>query len=383
MAPEVYDVVIIGGGLAGSIAGFHLAKRGYSAIIIESRLEAHHKVCGEFLTSETIAYLEEMGVNLPGLGANMINEVALHSSSQRFHAFLKNPGLGLSRYLLDEACLLRAKEMGCFVRRGTHVERFRQDTHASPYLVDTSTGVVGGKRIFIATGKQDLNSLAARQGRESESLGFKMYYHLCSPAQDHEISLFFYPGGYCGLCTVEDGKANLCFLIKRSIYHRQGRSFEKILNYIRTKNPYLKERLMNAHPLWSKPMAIANLPYGYVHSENKDKFDEGIYRLGDQFGMIPSLTGTGMAIALFTGRKAVEHLDQRGKEAGVSYLEECVTTIKPLVKFSYPFHWLSRFSFFPKLALYLLKFFPPLIHYVIEKTRMPQLEVVPDYFKNP
>jgi flavin-dependent dehydrogenase len=48
---------------------------------------------------------------------------------------------------------------------------------------------------------------------------------------------------------------------------------------------------------------VAGIPYGY---QVRGGAPDGLFRLGDQAVVIPSLTGDGMAIALHSGRSAAE-----------------------------------------------------------------------------
>ncbi|WP_322929927.1 FAD-dependent oxidoreductase [Arenibacter sp. GZD-96] len=43
-----FDVILIGGGLAGLTASIHLRKNGLRVLVIEQRHYPHHKVCGEY-----------------------------------------------------------------------------------------------------------------------------------------------------------------------------------------------------------------------------------------------------------------------------------------------------------------------------------------------
>src|SRR5262245_33103427 len=54
----------------------------------------------------------------------------------------------------------------------------------------------------------------------------------------------------------------------------------------------LHQRLGGAIACWSRPLAIASIPYGYVATGG------GPWRIGDQAAVIPSFSGDGIAIAL-------------------------------------------------------------------------------------
>jgi menaquinone-9 beta-reductase len=50
-----------------------------------------------------------------------------------------------------------------------------------------------------------------------------------------------------------------------------------------------------------RPLAVAGIPYGY---RARPASANGLFRLGDQAAVIPSLTGDGMAIAVHSGQEA-------------------------------------------------------------------------------
>jgi len=52
MTPEN---LVVGGGLAGAMAGLRLARAGRSVVLLEKEPGAHHKVCGEFLSPEAVS----------------------------------------------------------------------------------------------------------------------------------------------------------------------------------------------------------------------------------------------------------------------------------------------------------------------------------------
>jgi len=102
------ETVIVGGGPAGSATACGLAALGRDVVLIERTAKPHHKVCGEFLSVETQTLLQRLGVDLSGLGAVPIEQVAVYSSRRSVTSALAFRALSLSRYRLDDA--LRAKQ---------------------------------------------------------------------------------------------------------------------------------------------------------------------------------------------------------------------------------------------------------------------------------
>src|SRR5438552_17651436 len=57
-----YDVIIAGGGPAGSSAAIHLAQRGARVLLAEKKKFPRAKLCGEFISPECALHFERLGV---------------------------------------------------------------------------------------------------------------------------------------------------------------------------------------------------------------------------------------------------------------------------------------------------------------------------------
>src|SRR2546425_11478369 len=57
-----YDVIIAGGGPAGSSAAIHLAKRGARVLLAEQKKFPRAKLCGEFISPECALHFGRLGV---------------------------------------------------------------------------------------------------------------------------------------------------------------------------------------------------------------------------------------------------------------------------------------------------------------------------------
>lgn len=285
------EALVIGGGLAGCAAAITLANAGRDVLLVEREADPKHKVCGEFLSREALAYLSALGVDVASLGAAPIRTVGLNGSSQTSLPFA---AMSLTRRTLDEALLQRAHTAGVRVLRGRSVEAL-QPTRA---ILDASE-TVDAPAIFLATGKHDLRGQPRPAGRQSSLIALKMYFRL-APAQaallDGRVELILYPGGYAGLQPVEDGAANLCCLIDRDAFAQLGSRWDALLAHMTAHSPLLNQRLDATTALLPRPLAISSIPYGFVRRDTG-----GPWHLGDQAAVIPSFTGDGMSIALHTG----------------------------------------------------------------------------------
>jgi flavin-dependent dehydrogenase len=298
---RTYDALVIGGGLAGSSLAISLAKAGRDVLLIEKSGGAHPKVCGEFLSHEALLYLDALGVDLDSLGAVPIEFVRLAEQGTLAVTRLPFPSRSLSRERLDEALLERATACGVSILRQCRVRALER---ARSWCAHTDTGQsFAGEAAFLATGKHDLYGWNRPAGRQNDLLAFKMYWRLSASeraALERHVELVLFPGGYAGLQPIEDGKANLCLLVRQEMFKKLGGRWPALLAHITGHSDHLKARLAGATALWERPLSLSSIPYGYVREQAQD----GPWRLGDQSAVIPSFAGDGMSIALHSARLA-------------------------------------------------------------------------------
>ena len=127
------------------------------------------------------------------------------------------------------------------------------------------------------------------------------------------IELHLFDRGYAGLAVQEDGSANLCLAVKRSRLHEAG-SPERLLQDIAADNPAFAGRL-DMRGVGAPIDAVANVPYGWRATEGTS----GLFRLGDQAAVIPSLAGEGMGIALASGASAARAYLRGGAGASAGW----------------------------------------------------------------
>jgi flavin-dependent dehydrogenase len=299
---SIVDHLVIGGGPAGSMAASRLARAGREVVLVEKERGPHHKVCGEFLSQESMEYLEQMGIDLLALGAVSIERVRLHARRRVAEQQLPFRAMSLSRRALDEAMLERANAFGCEVRRGIEVESVTREGELWRTAI-RGAEPLWAREIFLATGKHDVRGWGRDRGKQADFVGFKMHWHL-RPAQIAALrgvmELFLFPGGYGGMSLVEGDVATLCFVVRRERLQECG-GWSGLVDEVKRANVGMRERLEGGETLYERPLAISAIPYGHLPGE-----DRGVWCLGDQAAVIPSFTGDGMSIALHSGASAAE-----------------------------------------------------------------------------
>lgn len=297
-----YDVIIIGGGLAGLTAALHLAGKKYSVLLLEKHSYPRHKVCGEYLSNEVKPYLESLGINLDHAPAIKRFQLA-PLSGRSLSTQLPLGGMGISRYNLDNLLYCKAieKEVNLSLETVTNVAR----NHAA-FKVSTHSNSYHGRIVLGAYGKRD--SLDKQLGRTfisspSPWLAVKAHYEYPDWPGDL-VGLFAFPGGYAGLSKTESGAVNLCYLASYRSFRHFG-SIEEFNSNVLVRNPLLEQFLSEARMLFNKHLSIAQIPF-----KKKKAVEHGILMCGDAAGLIYPLCGNGMAMAIISARMAAELIEE-------------------------------------------------------------------------
>ncbi|WP_128543685.1 NAD(P)/FAD-dependent oxidoreductase [Larkinella soli] len=300
------DVTIIGGGLAGLIAGLELTRAGLTVTLIERKTYPFHKVCGEYVSNEVRPYLESLGLPLTGMGATRIDRFQFTAPSGRsLETALDLGGFGISRFRLDHALYELGKREGITFLLNRQAERctFSGDS----FSVTLNTGEVIRSRLVIgAFGKRSkLDKQLDRRfmRRPSPYIGVK--YHI-RPAENRPefradtVALHNFQDGYCGLSSIEDGNYCLCYLTTRAQLRRFG-SVPELEKAVLQRNPYLKAIYGHSELLYEKPEVINEVSFA-----PKQAVEDHILMAGDSAGLITPLCGNGMAMAIRGGWLAAD-----------------------------------------------------------------------------
>jgi menaquinone-9 beta-reductase len=367
------DAIIIGGGPSGAALAIHLARSGRVIALIEQSAAAHHKLCGDFLSHEGIAYLNSLGIDPRTLGAAPIHSVRLSARREIAASDLPFRALSLTRRALDEALLLQAAASGAKLLRGHRVDSITQSntgSNANWTATLSNEDCHSAPAAFLATGKHDLAGHRRPPGKQNDLIAFKMYFRP-APAQQRAlegwIELFLFPGGYGGLQLVEHAQAILCFVVNRKQLHApngdgQSHHWPALLDHLLRHSDLLACRLDGAHPLLTKPLALSSIPYGLLVTDAQP----GLWRLGDQAAVIPSFTGDGISIALHSAQLAAE-LFARGVDSA-AFAHRLRSELRASVNLATT---LSRLMVAAPALAQLTRFWPGALCHLAQHTRIP------------
>jgi len=287
-----FDVIIIGGGLAGLCNAIHLSKFGKSVLLIEKNSYPKHKVCGEYISNEVLPYLSFLGINPFDFGAVKINNFQLSTTNNKL-IFAKLPlgGFGISRYQLDFILSEKAKENGVIVLQDTVVStRFNNDI----FEVQTKDNESFYSKIAIgAFGKRSLLDVKLERDfikKKSPYLGVKI--HVKGKFDSNKVALHNFKGGYCGVSKVEKDVINLCYITNFSSFKKYKNIADFQENEV-FKNEFLKAIFKQSIPIFDEPLSISQISF-----ETKNPVENHMIMSGDSAGMIHPLCGNGMSMAI-------------------------------------------------------------------------------------
>ncbi|OZV70892.1 NAD(P)/FAD-dependent oxidoreductase [Winogradskyella aurantia] len=376
MTARQFDVIIIGGGLAGLTSAIHLSRAKFKVLLIEKNDYPKHKVCGEYISNEVLPYLNFLDFDPFEFGAKRISKFELTTpNNKKIEAKLPLGGFGMSRYEMDFRLYQLALKYGVEVRQDTVVDaNFEGDM----FQVDTKANHSFEAKIVIgAFGKRsnlDIQFNRKFIKKKSPYLGVKM--HVSGDFPEDKVALHNFKGGYCGVSKVENNHINVCYITNFESFkkYKDVNSFQEGVIF---KNSELKKIFSNSIPEFDKPLTISQISF-----ETKSPVENHMLMCGDTAGMIHPLCGNGMGMAIRSAQLASQLI--------IDYLEGKIVT-RVALESTYAKRWKNTFSLrlkvghiiaylfrqdllAPKL-LVLLRWFPFLVPQIIKMTHGKPMEV--------
>jgi menaquinone-9 beta-reductase len=295
-----FDVVIIGGGPAGSAAGIYLSRAGIRTAVIERKSFPRETLCGEFLSQEVTKALFSLGLfeKFLELNPNRISSFRFITGSKVFKSDLSFEGFSLQRYDFDNFLLKEAERSGARIFQPAEVKEVLRDKNY--FTVKSRSGdsfiQISSSLVLGAFGKS--NILDKRLNREFSKIrtdynGIKFHIkkELLSNIDDSSIYIFSGRKIYCGINTVSRGEVTVCFLDRKSAEKQTSiNHFMELIN----ENKYLAALFNNNMPDFKSLEAYGA---GSIYFGQKELVKDGIIMIGDAAKVIAPLAGDGIGMA--------------------------------------------------------------------------------------
>src|SRR5438034_2275290 len=219
---SVKDLIVIGGGPAGTAAALEARRRGLTVSIWERDRFPRHKVCGEFISAESLMILEEE-ISFAAYRPAVIRRSEFISPRGRVHGFaLPHAARGLSRRLLDRALWRAAAARGAEMHEGEGARSVERIPPVNGRPIEWELRSVSGIKgrslaLAICAGRWwSLEGIPgpANSGGAHGGEWFGAKAHFAKISASDAVEMYYFPGGYCGLAPIEDGLYNACCLVE-------------------------------------------------------------------------------------------------------------------------------------------------------------------------
>ena len=288
---SMYDLIIIGGGPAGTAAAITAARDRVRVLILEHGRLPRHKVCGEFVSPESLQLLATLlGANAGLLQrAPRIAAARLFLDGRELRAAVDPPAASISRFDLDLALWRAARDAGAEARLQTPVLRVSGD---GPFLVQAADAGFEGRSVINASGRWSNLNPRPPAAAHGKWLGIKAHFRESSPPAS--VDLYFFSGGYCGVQPVGTDLINVSAMVRADA----ATTMPQVL----VLHPQLRTRSRCWQPA-TDPVSTSPLLF-----RRPEALRGNVPLAGDAAGFIDPFAGDGIALALRSGYLAAASL---------------------------------------------------------------------------
>ncbi|MEM6468961.1 MAG: NAD(P)/FAD-dependent oxidoreductase [Planctomycetota bacterium] len=304
-----WDAIVIGAGLAGSIAAIGLAKSRRRVLLVERSELPRSKVCGACLNLDAVSSLQVAGAwqRIASLGGHELKRYELRCKGKSVTLPLPG-GHAVSRFAMDRALAETAIEAGAEFLSKTRLKIERStETH-----VELSCAKMRTYRARVVVDASGLNSNSHHHDvstrcpdvvvEKDSRIGLGAYWtpeSLSADVHRGTIHIAVSDRGYVGLVVTEGGRINLAAAVDRVAVQELGpaEACKQMLDRcdLSVDDGYLKSKFFGTTTL------------------TRHRRVSGGHRLlfaGDSSGYVEPFTGEGMAWALRAGLGVVSFVNR-------------------------------------------------------------------------
>ena len=308
-----YDVIVCGGGPAGSTTAFYAAKAGMKVLLLDKSKFPRDKACGGLLTARLFDELPELEKYIKPIIECPSRDVNLYSPSMKYkidYEFPVGTPWNITRTVFDNAVLEAARDVGTEVMTQTRIKDYEFNGGVT---VRTSNGDFKGKMVVGATGPADKLASMIREKRNikpwsDSQMGTALMWepHVGKEFIDKTYSknssllVHFKPGGIEGYGWVFPKKEILN--IGFGGYNRTNKSIKikeiwtDYINLLKKDGYFPADQ--EVPPVKGAPLPLD----GPIKATTMD------YTLlvGDSAGMVSPLSGEGIYYGMHAGKIAID-----------------------------------------------------------------------------
>lgn len=310
---KVFDAIIVGAGPAGSAAAVHLARDGYSVLLLEKSRFPRDKVCGDLVSARALSFLAKIGcaeailrrdfTPVTHCDVYLDRELLINGELPRVPEYPPS-GRTVPRLCLDEIVFRAAVAAGAKVQEECVVIGHRVGTAA----VDVDAYLKGRRRRFrgrVIIGADGAASIVARHAglemRDSRYVQLAMRAYCHGLPVDDAMLLFaeqFFPG-YAWLFPIRKDLANIGVGMVKESAQRNGiqvrRFFGQFEQFVREKAEKYGASIEIERP--------SGWPIKTYGGAGQNYFERGLL-VGDAGCFVDPISGEGIPLALHSAELA-------------------------------------------------------------------------------
>lgn len=310
-----YDVIVVGGGPAGSSCAIFLGRRGVKTLLVDKASFPRDKACGDGITGKSIGVIKELGIEkeieknqhekIQGLITSAPSGSSIDFSTE--NGLLDNMLYVSKRYIFDNIFFQEAKKNADVIESLT-VTDLLMDGNKIVGIKGTKDGKEQEHRAKIVVGADGANSVVARKlglndfQTDRSLVAIRAYYENVADTRDR-IEFHFLEEllpGYFWIFPAGGNISNVGIAVVAGDVPKRKLNLKISMENI-VKNSRFAPRFKNSKQV--SEVKGWNLPTG---AQKRKRAGDGFILVGDAASLIDPFTGEGIGNALLSGRLASE-----------------------------------------------------------------------------
>jgi hypothetical protein len=330
---------------------------GLRVLLLESSNFPRQKVCGEFVSAESLEILRRLLRDVPQAdemfaSAPVLARTRLLMGERTIEASVSPAALSIPRYKLDALLWESAKLSGATALSDCQVKGIEGN---GPFRLEACGREWLASAVIIASGRWSRFALALDLPPGPKWIGLKAHFRESNPSMSTD--LYFFENGYCGVQPIAADAVNACAMVRSD----RANSLQQVF----ALHPSLAERAATWTEL-TAPVNTAPLLY-----RTPQPVRNNMMFVGDAAGFIDPFVGDGISIALRSGSLAANCLGEPGSlpDTLERYGREYSTQFAPLLSAAARVRGLLSLPRFARAMAFETLRLPGVMPFVIRKTR--------------